>query len=74
MIFVFVLIMMKFVVLFYCRPAVAAIDDRWFEPPFVEDDKELLIHNDDRRHLRINIELSKVASGRTMSFVGMASF
>ena len=75
MIFVSVLIMMKFVVLFYCRPAAAAIDDKWFEPPFVEeDDKELLIHNDDRRHLTINIELSKVASGRTMSFVGGASF
>ena len=74
MIFVFVLIMMKFVVLFYCRPAAAAIDNKWFEPPFVEEDEALLMHNDDRRRLTINIELSKVASGRTMSFVGMASF
>ena len=71
MIFVSVLIVMKFVGLVYCRPAAAAIDDKWFEPPFVE---ELPMHNDDRRHLTINIELSKVASGRTMSFVGGASF
>ena len=62
---------MMFVALFYYRPAAAAIDDKWLEPQFVEEARELLMHNDDGRHLPIKIDLSRGAGGRTVLLVGI---